>query len=663
MASPLLRAARALTVAGSLLASLAVGAVARAADRHVPSQYPTIQAAVNAAADGDTIRIAPGTYNERVQLGGGKHVAFRGEVGKAAQTIISSSLDGATLSIFEVTNPALLGVSDLTLTHSVGFGLSRRGLFYSGPVTAPLVIERCIIRNNYSNSEFDDAGAAKMQGRAEFRRCAFIDNRSVSSAAVVLAFDNCPVAFIECSFRDHTTSGGGLFRTYSNAPITVTGCTIRNANLLCSGAATVTFANNRGCSITTIGGAGFVNGGGNVWNSCPDCDSDGLPNIEEIVFGAADCNANLIPDSCDIAAGTASDINGDGIIDVCQSPTDRHVPSQYPTIQAAVNASLSGDTIRIAPGIYNERVLMEGRAVALRGEVGKAAQTIINAAASDGGAVDISGVTTPSQLGISDLTLTHSSVPGISRAGLRYGGPLNAPLVVERCILRNNYSTNDNAGGAYLLGRVEFYDCAFIDNRTGNHGSAVYAYDNCPVTLVRCSFRDHTTGSGMFYARNNAAIVVSGCVIRSANVLCSGTPTGTTTFVSTRGCLVGTVGGSGFVNGGGNNWKSCLDCDGDGQPDLEELIFGAADCDGNGIPDSCDLSAGSATDFNANGILDACECPADIVADGSVDGSDLATVLGAWGAAQPGSVADIVRDGQVNGADLALVLANWGLCK
>ena len=660
MASPLLRAARALTVAGSLLASLAVGAVARAADRHVPSQYPTIQAAVNAANDGDTIRIAPGIYNERVLMEG-RAVALRGEVGKAAQTIINAAAsNGGAVDISGVTTPSQLGISDLTLTHSSVPGISRAGLRYGGPLNAPLVVERCILRNNYSTN--DNAGGAYLLGRVEFYDCAFIDNRTGNHGSAVYAYDNCPVTLVRCSFRDHTT-GSGLFYARNNASVTVSNSVIRNANVLCSGTTgTTTFANNRGCSITTIGGAGFVNGGGNVWNSCPDCDSDGLPNIEEIVFGAADCNANLIPDSCDIAAGTASDINGDGIIDACQSPTDRHVPSQYSTIQAAVNASLSGDTIRIAPGIYNERVLMEGRAVALRGEVGKAAQTIINAAASDGGAVDISGVTTPSQLGISDLTLTHSSVPGISRAGLRYGGPLNAPLVVERCILRNNYSTNDNAGGAYLLGRVEFYDCAFIDNRTGNHGSAVYAYDNCPVTLVRCSFRDHTTGSGLFYARNNASVTVSNSVIRNANVLCSGT-TGTTTFSGNRGCLIGTVGGSGFVNGGGNNWTSCADCDGDGQPDLEELILGVADCNGNGIPDPCEISAGTATDFNGNGVLDGCECPADIVADGTVNGSDLATVLGAWGPAQAGSIADVVRDGQVNGADLALILANWGPCK
>jgi len=315
MADCVLRVVRAVAV----LVSMAFVAPALAVDRLVPSQYPTIQAAVDAAVNGDVIRVAPGTYNERVTVNN-KSIAIRGEMGKAAQTIISSSLDGPVLSI-SGTNPSLMGVSDLTLTHSVGLGTSRRGFEYSGPITAPIVVERCIIRGNYSNSAFDDAAAAKLLGRAQFRRCAFIDNRSVNGG-VILSYDNCPVEFIECSFRDHANSSGGLFRTYSNAPITVTNCTIRNANVLCSGSATVTFTNNRGCLITTVGGAGFVNGGGNNWNSCLDCDNDGLPDLEELISGAADCNGNTIPDSCDISAGTATDFNGNGVLDQCECPSD-----------------------------------------------------------------------------------------------------------------------------------------------------------------------------------------------------------------------------------------------------------------------------------------------------------------------------------------------------
>jgi hypothetical protein len=51
-----------------IIAVLGVGAPASAADRHVPSQYSTIQAAYNACSAGDTVIVANGTYNERLQF-------------------------------------------------------------------------------------------------------------------------------------------------------------------------------------------------------------------------------------------------------------------------------------------------------------------------------------------------------------------------------------------------------------------------------------------------------------------------------------------------------------------------------------------------------------------------------------------------------------------
>src|SRR5512143_1481959 len=53
----------------------AVGAVLR-----VPAQYPTIQAAVDAAASGDEIRIAAGTYTEQVMITS-KNLKLVGEPG------------------------------------------------------------------------------------------------------------------------------------------------------------------------------------------------------------------------------------------------------------------------------------------------------------------------------------------------------------------------------------------------------------------------------------------------------------------------------------------------------------------------------------------------------------------------------------------------------
>ncbi len=53
-------------------------------------------------------------------------------------------------------------------------------------------------------------------------------------------------------------------------------------------------------------------------------------------------------------------------------------------------------------------------------------------------------------------------------------------------------------------------------------------------------------------------------------------------------------------------------------------------------------------------------CDADLDANGSVEASDLAIMLAAWGSDV--SNADLDRDGQVSGSDVALLLTSWGEC-
>lgn len=53
-------------------------------------------------------------------------------------------------------------------------------------------------------------------------------------------------------------------------------------------------------------------------------------------------------------------------------------------------------------------------------------------------------------------------------------------------------------------------------------------------------------------------------------------------------------------------------------------------------------------------------CTGDLNCDGVVSASDLAELLGSWGAT--GSHADLNGDGVVNAADLAIMLGSWGLC-
>jgi hypothetical protein len=61
-------------------------------------------------------------------------------------------------------------------------------------------------------------------------------------------------------------------------------------------------------------------------------------------------------------------------------------------------------------------------------------------------------------------------------------------------------------------------------------------------------------------------------------------------------------------------------------------------------------------------------CPADLNGSGTVNGFDLAILLGDWtGAASyvpcpPHEQADLNQDCKVNGFDLALLLGAWGAC-
>ena len=89
--------------------------------------------------------------------------------------------------------------------------------------------------------------------------------------------------------------------------------------------------------------------------------------------------------------------------------------------------------------------------------------------------------------------------------------------------------------------------------------------------------------------------------------------------------------------------------------------IGGPDCNNNGIDDFCDILDEPSADMNANGIPDECECLADTDGSGSVNVTDLLSLLTGWGP-NPGHPADINNDGTVNVSDLLAILAAWGAC-
>src|SRR5690606_39703590 len=94
----------------------------------VPSEYRTIQGALDAAANGDTVLVAPGTYAGRDANElrfGGKEITLRSESG-AANTVLDNGRSGTVL-IFDRAEPLGATVEGFTMT-----GASRSAIQITG---------------------------------------------------------------------------------------------------------------------------------------------------------------------------------------------------------------------------------------------------------------------------------------------------------------------------------------------------------------------------------------------------------------------------------------------------------------------------------------------------------------------------------------------------
>jgi Right handed beta helix region len=222
------------------------------------------------------------------------------------------------------------------------------------------------------------------------------------------------------------------------------------------------------------------------------------------------------------------------------------VPSDFPTIQAAVNAAVDGDTVSIAAGTYAEAVLVSGKSLRLVG----AGPNLTTIDATGTGTAALAAINPPvgSLMKIESMRLTGGSgylAPGqpsfvgagggglaVTRNVSLFGqGPYD-PMLIRDCRIDGNQAPG--GGGAWIVGAdadVIVEDCQFLNNTTvgqvGGPGFAGGLSVTCRRATIRhCLFEGNSAGRGGGGEIGAGELLIEDCVFRGNSATDPNSPNG-----------------------------------------------------------------------------------------------------------------------------------------
>ena len=316
------------------------------------------------------------------------------------------------------------------------------------------------------------------------------------------------------------------------------------------------------------------------------------------------------------------------------SAADLLVPSQYSTIQSAIDIASAGDTVLVNPGHYVEVLDFHGKGITVK-SVGGASVTVIEKNPLVGtGAMTSSPVvifnsheTRTSVLNgftITKGTGVFSSLWDCNCDGYQLGGGIfinQASPIISDCVIKENFCftyfsrgggifsesgsplivrcriENNQAGGGYGRGgglwlnggSPEILDCVVKNNQSNSYwygfGAGIWIESGQPL-LQRVMITNNTSSHGIGGLQTTSGTRLQGVYVGSNNSL----PLVSGNFINL---------GNNILNG---------DCNNDLIPDHEQLLSGyLTDIDDNGRPDECDAQD---ADIDHDGILNEIDnCP------------------------------------------------------
>lgn len=284
----------------------------------VPSDAPSIQAAIDAASPGDVVSVAPGTYVENLDFGG-KAVTVESADGPEVTVIDGSNctggVDQCSVVVFvsgEGPDSVLRGFTITGGTGTLYDATHRRGGGIFCHATSP-TIENCTVT---ANSAYNGGGiSAYLTAAPRIHGCWIQDNSATNCAGGIDSRNSSP-EIVDCSILNNSAvlCGGGIGGYVGGAPV-VTNSTI-SGNSSDNGGGGLHFHTASSSTITncvvTFNTAGTSGGGMSLSGGGPHTVTDCVfaDNVAGATGGAGICSRNITLTRCEFRDNTAEDNAG-----------------------------------------------------------------------------------------------------------------------------------------------------------------------------------------------------------------------------------------------------------------------------------------------------------------------------------------------------------------
>ena len=356
-------------------------------DINNPADYRSIQAAINAAADGDNIVVMPGTYVENINMGG-KAITLRSsdpeDVEVVAATIIDGGQNGSVITCNSGEGSETI-ISGFWLTN--GSGNNINSFSYGGGmyiVDSSPIVTNCIFDGNTALN----AGAMYIENSSPaLENCNFSNNTATQSGGGIYIENNSSTTLTECTLINNTADYGGGVRC-DNSRLEFTKCNLSENEAKIGGGmynslSNSIFNNSSYTNNTAVNGGGiFIYGGSGVFTECSvsfntsTSSGAGIRNTDVCNIEIIDCNINdniSNEGAGGVYCGDGSsvtltdnlfyrnhpiDIDGNyidgGGNSINSFTVDDDQDADFTNIQQAIDVAAEGDIIYVMPGTYYE---------------------------------------------------------------------------------------------------------------------------------------------------------------------------------------------------------------------------------------------------------------------------------------------------------------------